>query len=910
MAKQKSLWVAFNRGIVSVLGRARIDVERITFAAAEMVNWMPRVLGSMTVRPGMGHIDGTKSNKQARLFSFLFSVDDTAQIEMTDTTIRVRVDDVLITRPAVTATVLDPNFTDATLANWTDADDVGTFSAHEVANQLSLMGDGDNSARRRQEVTVTEQTTSHALRIVVSRGTLALKIGTIAGDDDIFDETALGEGTHSIAFVPNAASFFIELAAKREFKTLIDSCTMEAAGNLELPSPYQTADLRDIRYNQSGDVVYLTGGDIIQKKIERRDNDSWSIVDYLPENGPFRVEYTGKTTLTPDLLVGDITITASQDVFKATNVGGLFRVASIGQTVAKEINSDNVFTEPVRISGIGEGRRFSIAVSGNAILGPPDNTVTMQQSPGVPGLWTDMPSPGPFVGTDYANTFLDAADNQIIYYRIGVKTGHLPTPGTISVSLTYAYGSINGVFRVTGFTDTKTVSAIVLSPMGSLTASNEWWEGQWSTRRGFPDAVTLYESRTWWADKDKINGSESDGYESFNDQTEGDSGPISRTIGSGPVRTVHWLAPLGRLLIGTSRNSANVQAVEINANSMLAGRSNSFDEPLTPSNFNMKTINSKAVFVDRSTWRLYELAIAGSDGSYDEYSSKDMSLLTPNLNSSGIVHIAAQQKPDVRIHCIRNDGTVSILIFDRAEQVEAWIEIETDGLVEDISVLPGFEEDIVYYIVNRDGVRSIERWAFESEAQGYAINKMGDSFIHYSGAAITNITGLDHLNGKKVVVWADGVDVSEYAVDARWGTETHAGPTVSGGSITLSTAASEVNVGLSYQARYRSNTISAIQAMHPGEMRRIEQFAMSLWRTHHKGVKYGPDFDSLADLPQVLGGRDVADHEIFGQFDETSDKFFPFGGRWSADSRLCIQGNAPRPATVLGCNTLVDTHEK
>src|SRR3546814_7919587 len=97
---------------------------------------------------------------------------------------------------------------------------------------------------------------------------------------------------------------------------------------------------------------------------------------------------------------------------------------------------------------------------------------------------------------------------------------------------------------------------------------------------------------------------------------------------------------------------------------------------------------------------------------------------------------------------MRVDGTVAVLIYQPAEEVKCWVEVETDGDVEDIVVLPGTREDAVYYLVKRtiDGntKRYLEKWAMESECQGASLNKQADSFLAYSGVAISTITGLDH----------------------------------------------------------------------------------------------------------------------------------------------------------------------
>ena len=899
MARQKSLWVTFNRGIVSALGRARIDIERISFSAAEMTNWMCRVLGSMMLRPGMEFIGPSKGNARARSLSFTFSETDKARLEITPGFLRIWKDDALITRPAVSASVTNSSFT-TDLTGWTDADESGGESTW-VAGQLSLLGDGDNSARLRQQITVTETTTSHAIRVCVDRGPIQFRVGSTAGNDDIFFETTLTEGENSIAFVPNNASFWMEISAKRTYAALVDQVSVESAGALELPVPYAEADLRNIRYSQSGDVIYLACKGHQQYRIERRDYDSWSAVKYLTETGPFRRLNATNTTISVDAIVGEITLTASKNIFRDSNVGSLYRIESAGQVIDKDISADDTYTDPIRVTGVGEGRRFGYVISGN-ITG---NTVTAQRSVGTDDNWVDMVTLGPWSGVDVDSSFLDDQDDAIIYYRLGVKPGFWPNPGTVSLALNFGAGSITGICRVTAVASEISATAIVLQSMGGLVASRDWYEGQWSPRRGYPAAVTIYEGRAWWMGADKINGSESDLYESFDDFITEDSGPISRTIGAGPVADVHWALPLGRLLIGTPRNSANVQPGEVNANAMLSGRSNSFDEPLTATNFNTKISNAKAIFVDRSGTRLYELALTAESSGYDDYASEDLSTLTPDLNKLGILHLAIQEKPDVRVHCVLSDGTASVLVFDRAENVSAWLKVVTDGLIEDISVESGMAEDRVYYHVNRSGVRNYEKWALEDECQGNAANKQADCFTHYSGAAATVITGLSHLNGKMVTVWADGLDVSSYDSNG-----VHIGPYVASGQLTLTTAASEVVVGLPYEARFKSNTLSSIQAMHPGEVRRIEQIQLSLYNTHVGGLRHGPDFEHMSDLPRVIGGAEVSADTILGIDNDFADKFFPFGGRYLADSRLCLTAASPRPATVLGCNAILDQHDK
>ncbi len=150
------------------------------------------------------------------------------------------------------------------------------------------------------------------------------------------------------------------------------------------------------------------------------------------------------------------------------------------------------------------------------------------------GAWVDVT--GESWTAPVSTTFLDGFDNQIIYYRIGIEGTY--TSGFAHATLDISEGSITGVCRITEI-DSATVAKAdvmtqpgntsVLSGLGSTTATPTWWEGQWSDHRGWPTAVAIHEGREWFVGRDKINGSVSDAYESFDDTVIGDSGPISRS---------------------------------------------------------------------------------------------------------------------------------------------------------------------------------------------------------------------------------------------------------------------------------------------------------------------------------------------------------------------------------------------
>lgn len=868
MPRTQQELLAWNRGLVSPLALARADVQRVALSAEVFQNFIPRVFGSMMLRPGTAYLATLSS--ASWFLPFIYAADDTALIKFTDAAMTVYVGDAVITRGSVSTSITNGAFT-SNVTNWTDADETGATSAWVTGGYLGLTGTGTLRAIRRQTVSVAagDQNDEHGIKVVIARGPVTLRIGTSSGDDDLFSGE-LGTGEHSLAVTPTGANMYIELSSADSWLKLVDSISIESAAAISLTSPYAAADLSSIRWDQSADVVYLACAGYEQYKIERRATRSWSLVKYETQDGPFLDEHTGSITLTPSDISGEITLTASQNLFKSGHVGALFRIESVGQKVTVDASAENTFTDEIRVTGVENTRRFTILTTGTW-----SGTMTLQRSIVEPGSWTDVQT---WTGNTSV-TYDDGLDNQIVYYRIGFKSGDYSS-GTLTATLTYNGGSITGVVKVRTVSSETQASVTVLKNLGGTDGSNLWAEGAWSSYRGYPSSVAFYEGRLWWAGKSRIFGSVSDSYEGFDDMVEGDSGPISRTIGQGPVDGINWMLPLDRLILGT-------------ASAEKSCRSSSFDEPLTPSQFSIKNcstqgsaainavvMDTSGIYVQRSGLRVYELAY---DGGKFTYGSIDLTRIVPLVCSPGVSQVAVQRQPDTRIHCVLSDGTVAMLVHDELEQVRCWLKIVTDGSIEQVIVLPGTSEDAVYYVVNRDSGRFLEKWAQETEADGGTTNKCVDSHVVYSGSATTSITGLDHLEGESVVVWADGDSVNDDNGDVKTFT-------VSSGAITLDTAASDVIVGLAYTAKFQSTKLPRHLST-----KIVKQIGLILGATHRKGLQYGPDFTYLDDLPDIEEETTVTSD--YASYDEP---LIPFNGTWDTDTRVCLQAASPRHATVMG----------
>lgn len=189
--------------------------------------------------------------------------------------------------------------------------------------------------------------------------------------------------------------------------------------------------------------------------------------------------------------------------------------------------------------------------------------------------------------------------------------------------------------------------------------------------------------------------------------------------------------------------------------------------------------------------------------------------------------------------------------------------------------------------------RFLVKWAKESECRGGTLNKQADVFILYEGAATDTITDIPLEDDSEVIVWADGVDLSP-DVDGVQTTYT-----VTSGSITLDVEVTNAVVGLPYTGRWKSTKLGAQTSpiLTPlTQTKHVSHLGLIAKWLHPKGLRYGPDFDNMNDLPEIEGGKPVAANTVRTSYDEPE---IEFPSIWDTDLRLCLEAKAPRPVTLL-----------
>jgi hypothetical protein len=208
-------------------------------------------------------------------------------------------------------------------------------------------------------------------------------------------------------------------------------------------------------------------------------------------------------------------------------------------------------------------------------------------------------------------------------------------------------------------------------------------------------------------------------------------------------------------------------------------------------------INDSVIYVQEKGSRIRDL---GYTFSSDKYQGNDLSIMSEHFfDGYEIEEMTYSSEPYGILWCIRNDGQLLGMTYQREHEVWGWHKHSTQGLFESVTSVGEGQRDAPYFIVNRtiNGVtkRFVERMEVREETNSEDCFYV-DSGLSYSGEAISTLTGLDHLDGEEVTVLADGNVVKGLVPVA--------------GSITLPRAASKVHAGLAYECEINTMAIDTL----------------------------------------------------------------------------------------------------
>ncbi len=238
----------------------------------------------------------------------------------------------------------------------------------------------------------------------------------------------------------------------------------------------------------------------------------------------------------------------------------------------------------------------------------------------------------------------------------------------------------------------------------------------------------------------------------------------------------------------------------------------------------------------------------------------------------------------------------NIVVLTSAPTTEQTDNIFANAVVENIATIPGdADEDDLYMVVKRTINGATRRYVeyLTSYDYGETIDNAFylDSGLSYSGDPITSISGLDHLEGEQVTILADG--------------STHSAKTVSLGAISLDRSASTIQIGLGYESILQTMRIEAgaQQGVAQSRIKRIHEITLRLFRS--VGLEVG---SNLADM-ETIPFRTSSDAMDVATLEFTGDKDIEFRGDFETDGYIYIRQTQPLPTNVIGIYPRVTTNE-
>ena len=516
------------------------------------------------------------------------------------------------------------------------------------------------------------------------------------GTEFIAEVKTSANATRLIPFEFNVEQTYILEFGNQYFRIYRDGGQVVSSGSaVEVTTPYTSAQLADLKFTQSADVMYIVHPDHAVRKISRTGHTAWTITEVDFRRGPMLDQNTTATTLTASGRTGSITVTASANTFASTDVGRLIKF----------------YDGFAKITAFSSATSVTASVQENEDLRtelmPSYTATTIAFAEGDPSS----------TGLEHNDRITDSNANFILE---GFKVGQ-----TLTISGASNSGNNDNnlvVVQVTADTilfapsndlvDENAGQSVTIT--GNLGATSEFSLGAFSTTTGFPSAVVFFEQRLVFANTatqpQTIFFSVSGDFEDFNAGTL-NSSALTYTIGSNQVNVIRYLTASRALLIGTSGGEFVVRA--------------SSDEPISPTNtqilrqasYGSANIQPVAVanvvlFVQRAKRKLRELVY--SFGS-DSYFAPDLTILSENITEGLIKEIALQQEPDNIVWCVLENGKFVGMTYRREEEVVAWHDHEiggtfTDsgttygyGFVESVATIPSSTgtEDEVYIVVAR-----------------------------------------------------------------------------------------------------------------------------------------------------------------------------------------------------------------
>lgn len=525
---------------------------------------------------------------------------------------------------------------------------------------------------------------------------------------------------------------------------------------LRLSTPWAAEDVPTLQTAQANDVFWVAQQKHFPRRFVRYGLEDWKIsllpVAYPPMRDP---NSNNKITLTASATTGNITLTAAGGkVFEAGDVNGYYQISHRRDLpFADMVLTANADSDDIRISG-----GWEVFTTGKWT-----GTLKLwQRRKGVSGQ-KDLLRTWKSVEDFNVQSAGEVDGEQVLFLEyVGTGSGSADPRATLSA----LDATINGLVKVTQFVNRQSVKAKVIRALHSTAATIQWSEGAWSTRRGFPRAVTLHERRLLFAgntaEPQKVWASALDAFDNFERTTLEDSAYAFQIAAaeSNPILSLVSQEGLLILTAGDEWICDGGDSPSMSASHLRAKRRSGVGsvsvQPLL--------VGSAVLFVQRGARVLNEYIF---DFQQAGFSALDLMELAEHLGAERITQMAYAQNPHSVLWVVTEKGSLLSLTYNRNQKVIAWAKHTTPlGEFESVATSLGANGiDEVWVVLRREinGVvsRSIEKMDVEHWDKLNTGSRVGlvlaDGAVHRVQAEpFSEVTGIGHLEGTEVGILADG----------------------------------------------------------------------------------------------------------------------------------------------------------
>ena len=480
----------------------------------------------------------------------------------------------------------------------------------------------------------------------------------------------------------------------------------------EIATLYATADLDQLNYTQSADVMTITHPTYPARDLTRTDHNAWTITDvsFVPTQADptvVVVTVTGAASAIREYGITAIkhktfeeSLTGITSVGAQTGLGGATAANPVVVTKSSHGFSDGdeiqlaAFTEMTEING----RRFIVSNKNTndfELLGTDGTNFTAETSTSGTANLTTRKVTNSNVTEDNAITWTasSGAESYNIYRK-----------------------DEDGIWGIIGNTKTTAFTDSNFTP--DTTQGPPIFADPLSFKDNFPAASTYFEQRQVYGGS--VNKPDTKYYSRTGDRTNmsaaspsGASDAFNTTLASRQVNEIKHLVPMNDLLVFTSGSEWLVNSGSGNAFELATIRQKpqsfygtSYLRPLILGTTIFYTVESRS-----------SIRSLGFSFQEDAYIGTNLNLLAEHLLGPNTINAwTLQNNPEPRFIMCRNDGIVLTMTYNAQQEVIAWTTWDTDGDFERCITLrhtPIHHHDDVYFVVKRkingQTVRYIEK---------------------------------------------------------------------------------------------------------------------------------------------------------------------------------------------------------